>query len=198
ARERLDGYLARWPGDRRALFLAAQAARRSDACADAERLLTRFEEVSGPTDGSRLEWVLLGAQQGDFCGEEEHLHAEIDRNRAQAPLILEGLAKGYSHYRWPEALTALEQLFSQSPNHVPALRLRGKILDHERQTEAAEKDFRRAVELAPRNAAAQTTLAGLLCRLGHTREAIHHYELAAQHKPTDSTCLIGLARAFTD
>jgi tetratricopeptide (TPR) repeat protein len=198
ARDRLGGYLARWPSDKRALFLAVQAARRSDACADAEQLLTRFEEASGPTDGSRLEWVLLGAQQGDFCGEEDHLHDEIDRNRARAPLILEALAKGYSHYRWPEALAALEQLFRQSPNHVPALLLRGKILDHERQSEAAEKDFRRAVELAPQNPAAQTTLAGLLYRLGHTREALHHYELAAQTAPADSTRFLGLARALTD
>src|SRR5262249_9853226 len=70
---------ARRPNDERALLLAARAARRSGACADAERFLGVFEARAGPTDASRLEWVLLGVQQGDFAGEEGRLQAAVAR-----------------------------------------------------------------------------------------------------------------------
>src|SRR5262245_34612935 len=73
ARARLDRYLARRPGEPRALLLAAEAARRSGACADAERFLTSYEERSGPTAESRLEWDLLGVQQGDLTDKEDRL-----------------------------------------------------------------------------------------------------------------------------
>jgi hypothetical protein len=92
---RLHRYLARWPDDQRALFLAAQAARRCDACAEAERFLAAFEEKTGPTNASRLEGVLLGAQQGDFAGEEDNLWSAVERNHSEGPAILFALAKGY-------------------------------------------------------------------------------------------------------
>jgi hypothetical protein len=71
------------PGSGRAHLLAARAARRADACADAERLLTAYEQACGPTPASRLEWALLGAQQGDFAGEEERLRAEVAAQHQQ-------------------------------------------------------------------------------------------------------------------
>src|SRR5262245_2581001 len=80
ARTRLDRYLTHRPNDPRALLLAARAARRGDACADAERFLTAYEERSGATPESRLEWVLLGVQQGDFADNEDRLRANVDRN----------------------------------------------------------------------------------------------------------------------
>jgi tetratricopeptide (TPR) repeat protein len=199
ARVHLERCLDRWPKDERVLFLAAQAARRSDACADAERLLTAFEETAGTTDASRLEWVLLGVQQGDFAGEEDRLKSAVSRNDPDAPEIVEALAKGYYvAYRWPEATVTLDWLLQQSRGHVPALLLRGTVLDRQRRTDAAEKDFRRAVDLAPENAATHTALAGLLTRLGHTREAIYHYELAQRYRKADPAIRLGMARAFTD
>src|SRR5262245_57625005 len=111
ARASLDRYLARRPHDPRALFLAAQAARRSDACADAERFLTAFEQPSGRTDASSLEWLLLGAQQGDFGDQEETLRSAVSRNRPESPAILEALAKGYHvTFRSRDALEAVSLL----------------------------------------------------------------------------------------
>jgi Tfp pilus assembly protein PilF len=199
ARARLDRYLARWPGDKQALWLAAQAARRSDACADAERFLTAFEKASGATDASRLEWALLGAQQGDFAGQEEHLRSLAEHRDPSAPAILEALAKGYSVcYRWPEATAALDRLLEVSPGHVPALLLRGTIADHQRRADAAEEDFRKAVELAPDSAAAHSALAGFLQRSGYPREAIYQFALALRTRPDDPAALLGEARALLD
>jgi Tfp pilus assembly protein PilF len=199
ARARLECYLARWPGGERPLFLAARAARRSGACGEAERFLADYERQIGPTPASRLEWVLLGAQQGDFAGEEDRLVSDAGRNPADAPAILEALAKGYAvAYRRPEAIAAAGRLLERDPGHVTALLVRGAVYDSLRQAEPAEKDFRRAVELAPGRADAQTALAGLLNRGGHTREAVRHYELALRGRPGDPAALVGLARALTD
>jgi Tfp pilus assembly protein PilF len=199
ARADLDCYLARWPGDEQALLLAARAARRSDACADAERLLTEHEQAFKPSDASRLEWALLGAQQGDLGGDEDRLKSYVDRNHPDTLAILEALAKGYVvSYRRQEAILTLNRLLDHSPDHVPALLLRGKVYDSLRKADEAEQDVRRAVEHAPESAAAQSALAGLLNRGGHTREAIYHYELAQRSRPADSATLLELARAFTD
>jgi Tfp pilus assembly protein PilF len=199
ARARLERYLARWPSDQKALFLAAQAARRCDACAEAERFLSAFEKKSGPTEASRLEWALLGAQQGDFAGEEDKLRSAVDRNHPESPAILLALAKGYFvAYRRKDAIAALSRLLDRNPGHVPALLLRGTVFDSLRQLEAAEEDFRRAVGLAPENALAHAALAGLLNRLGHGREAIYHYEMAQRFGLADPPTRLGLARALTD
>jgi predicted Zn-dependent protease len=199
ARSCLDRCLARWPDEPRALLLAARAARRSDACADAERFLAAFENVSGPTPASRLEWALLGAQQGDLIGVEQRLQALVSQDGPEAPEVVEALAKGYAvTFRTPEALVLLHWLLDRSPDHVPALLLRGKLLDYQRQSDAAAEDLRRAVELAPDNPAAHAELAGVLNHLGRTREAIYHYELARRSRPADPAVLLGLARALAD
>src|SRR5687767_4218498 len=63
----LVGYLVLRPGKEQTLLDAARVSRQAGDCAEAERLLTELEQVFGPTDASRLEWRLLGAQQGDFA-----------------------------------------------------------------------------------------------------------------------------------
>jgi tetratricopeptide (TPR) repeat protein len=199
ARAHLGPCLDRWPKDPRVLFLAVQAARGCDACADAERFLVAYEEAAGSTEDSRFEWLLVGVQQGDFGGAENRLLAAVARHHPQTPAILEALVKGYlAARRKPDAMTVLDRLLKLSPDHVPALLMRGEIVDSLRQSDAAEKDFRRAVELAPDSAAAHAALAGLLERQGHTREAIYHYELALQLGPADPATLLGLARALSD
>jgi Tfp pilus assembly protein PilF len=199
ARAGLDRHLARWPGDGRALLLAARAARRSDACADAERFLVAFEQAHEQTDASRLEWALLGVQQGDFGRDEERLRSYVERNHPDTTEILEALAKGYAvTYRRPEALLALGRLLDGSPGHVDALLLRGKVFESLRKTDEAEADFRQAVDRAPGNPLAHAALAGLLNRRGYTREAIYHFTWAQRSRAGDPATLLGLARAYAD
>jgi Tfp pilus assembly protein PilF len=199
ARALLDRSLARRPNDSRALLLAAQAARRCDDYADAERYLTAAERASGQTPATRLEWLLLGVQQGDLAAEDERLRSEVFRNGQDAPLMLEAMAKGYYvGFRTADALTALDQLLLRVPEHPLAYLWRGKAEERSRKLDEAERNYRRAVELAPNNADAQTGLAGALSRRGHTREAIQHYETALGIRPGDPATLIGLARALTD
>jgi tetratricopeptide (TPR) repeat protein len=199
ARGHLDRYLARRPHYDRALLLAARAARRADACADAERFLSAYEDEAGPSDASRLEWTLLGAQQGDFAGEEERLQTALVNNHPDSEAIMEAAAKGCAaNFRWPEAITILDGLLARNPGHVPALVLRGTVQDRMQPSEKSEEDFRRAVSLAPGSAAAHAALAGLLNRRGFTREAVAHYEFALRTRPADPAILLGLARAHAD
>jgi tetratricopeptide (TPR) repeat protein len=198
ARAYLDRYLTRWPRDE-VLLLGARVARLSDACADAERFITAFEETFGPTAASRLEWALLGAQQGDLAGVEDRLRSHVAHSHPDSTAILEALARGYLVcHRWPQALEALNRLIDRSPNHVRGLLWRGTTLERLRRMEAAEEDCRRVADLEPQSAADRTVLGDLLNRLGHTREAIAHYEAVLASRPADRTALLGLARACID
>jgi predicted Zn-dependent protease len=160
------------------------------------------EDKSGPTDASRLEWLLLGVQQGDFAAAEIELRSMVAAAHPDSPAILEALAKGYAKaYRWPEALQALNPLIEYGEAPPAALLLRGEIARRTRGPagiEAAEADFRRAVARAPDSAAAHAALAGILNQRGYTREAIRHYELARRARPANAATLLGLARALTD
>jgi tetratricopeptide (TPR) repeat protein len=199
ARIRLDRFLAGRPNDYRGLILAAQAARRSDSCADAERFLSSFELRYDPTDASQLEWTLLGVQQGDLAGDEDRLRAAVSLKHPESAAMLEALAKGYVvAYRLPDALATVTALLDQIPDHAPGLLLRGDVLDRRRKTDEAELDYRRAVDAAPESAAAHVALAGLLSRTGRTREAIYHYQIAQRFRPADRAARLGLARAFCD
>lgn len=197
ARVALGRFLESSPNDRRALLLAAQAARRGGAHGEAERLLGRAE-AAGATEASGQEWMLLGVQQGDFAEVESRLRAAVEQKTADVN-TLEALAKGYdAMYRWPEATLVLDQLIQRSPDHVPALVLRGTIHQRLRQTEAAEQDFREAVKRAPKSAAAHAGLGQLLCALGRTTDAIHHFETALRIDADNASALLGLARALLD
>ena len=191
--------LAAKPDNPQALFLAARAARRCDDYAAAERHLAAFEKVSGTTEASRLEWSLLGVQQGDFGDDEERLRTALGRQHPEEGVILEAIAKGLAAaHRFPEAMAVLDRLLKRDPDHVLALVLHAAIAERFRRASDAEEDLRRAVNSAPDNATAQAAFAGWLNQHGHTREAIAHFELAETLQPADAATRIGLARALAD
>jgi tetratricopeptide (TPR) repeat protein len=197
ARKLIEGNYPQVESEQKFL-LAARVARRSDDCAGAEHLLALREDKFGKTKAGFQEWILLGVQQGDFGELETPLLESIGQPNRDTPLVLEALAKGYHAAQRPEAVPVLQRLLESEPDHVPALLLRGEILDTARQTEMAEKDFRLAVDLAPNNVSAQIALAGLLSRAGRTREALDHYELALAQEPENARALLGIARALCD
>jgi tetratricopeptide (TPR) repeat protein len=199
AQGRLAQSLRLWPWNARAQLLAAQTARRRDAHAEAERLLTAYERQQGVTAASELEWLLLGVQQGECAVQEDALKDRVDREDPAAPLILEALAKGYLRtYRWSSMMGCLDQLLQQQPGHVPALILRARGWEGLRRLERAREDYHRALELAPDAAAARLGLADILSRLGHVQEARDHYEFVRQRQPHDPAVLLGLARCRFD
>lgn len=199
ARTHLERRLSLRPKDGRALLLAAQTARRLEDAASAERLLTAFEEGHGATQESRFEWLLLGVQQGDLANHERQLQLAVEQGQADSVLILEALARGYGKLmRWSSMASCLDMLVEREPRHALALVLRGETWARLNQPEKAIEDCERAVSLAPKDAVAQRALADLLCRLGETRRALYHFEIAHRLKPGDPAILLGLARCHFD
>jgi tetratricopeptide (TPR) repeat protein len=199
AREHLEQTLPKWPGNSRALFLAAKTARRLDDCALAERRLGEYEQRRGVTEESRLEWLLLGVQQGDLGGQDSHLESLVQANAPATPLILEALAKGSMHVaRWNRMISCLDMLLKREPANVPALILRGKGWQGLHNPERALKDYERAVDLDPASREGRLHVADTLQRLGQVRLAAAHYEHLRQRHPLDPAVLLGLARCRFD
>jgi tetratricopeptide (TPR) repeat protein len=199
AREHLEQSLGKWPGNSRALFLAAQTARRLDDCAEAERRLAEYEHRQGVTEEGRLEWLLLGIQQGDLGGQDSRLESLVQANDPATPLLLEALAKGFMNVaRWNRMISCLDMLLKREPTNAPALVLRGKAWEGLHNPERALQDYERAVDLDPASREARLRLADTLQRLGRVREAVAHFELLLQCRPGDSAVLLGLARCRFD
>jgi tetratricopeptide (TPR) repeat protein len=199
ARRHLERSRKVWPWNERAQFLAARTARRLDDCATAERLLTAYEQSHGSDAETRLEWQLLGVQQGDLADSERELRLRVRDNSPDANLILEALTKGYLNtFQWSDAMACLDLLLERQPAHAPALVLRARALDALRWPERALEAYRKAVDLTPESVVARLGLADALNRLGHAREAIYHYEILRQRRPDDLAVLLGLARCRFD
>jgi tetratricopeptide (TPR) repeat protein len=176
------------------LFLAAQTARRLDDCARAERLLTDYERRQGVTEESKLEWLLLGLQQGDLAGQVRYLQSLVDAEHPAAPLILEALAKGFLNVsRGSEMLICVNRLLKSEPANAPALILRGQGWEGLHQPERALEDFERAVELMPSSREGRLHLAEALERVGRVREALANWEILRQTEPGSPAVLLGLA-----
>jgi tetratricopeptide (TPR) repeat protein len=199
ASEHLRQSLAWLPGNTRILFLEAQTARRLGACAEAEKRLLEYQRRQGTTEESRLEWLLLGVQQGDLGGHVRELQSVVDAEHPAAPLILEALAKGFLNVsRGSEMLTCLNRLLEHEPRNTLALALRGKGWEELHNPERALQDHERAVELDPVSYQARLGLADTLQRLGRIREAIAHYEILRQQQPRNPDVLLGLERCRFD
>lgn len=199
ARHHFGRSLSLWARNARASLRAAQAARRQDAHAEAERLLTECERRHGATPATELEWLLLGVQQGDYAGHETFLQSAADQEHPDALLILEALAKGYMNtYRWSSMVGSLDRMLERQPGHLPALVLRGKGWEGLRRLDNARKDYERALALSPEAGEARLGLAEILTRLGYIRDALHHYEVLRQQQPENSAMLLGLARCWFD
>src|SRR5438132_3392031 len=181
ARDHFKRSLAKWPRNSHVVFLAARTVRRLDNCAEAERLLTDHERRQGETDEGRLEWLLLGVQQGDFDGHVQYLQSLVDAKHLDTPLIQEALAKGFmSVSRWSSMLPHLNGLLQREPTNARALLLRGKRWEAIHDPERALEDYECVVDLVPTCREGRLRLAQALQQLGRVREAVAHYELLRQ------------------
>ncbi len=199
ARRHLKRCLQVWPGSVEVRLLAAQAARRLDLDEEAEWHLTACEQRQGVTAATALEWSLLRAQRGELADVEGPLRDMVQHDHADSLLILEALAKGYRNtFRPEDVVDALDLLLQRQPDHLIGLRLRGQALEGLDVHDEARRDFQRAVDLDPDSVDTRLSLADCLARLGHTREAVAHYEYLRQRPPGSPEPILGLARCRHD
>jgi tetratricopeptide (TPR) repeat protein len=200
AQRHLDLCLKVRPGSTAVRLLAAQTARRRDAYSEAEQHLAACQQLEGMTAAVALERLLLTAQQGDLDGVEGLLKARTGADDADAVLVLEALAKGYSNCYWNvQALVCLNILLERQPQHPQALLMRARLWEDRARNGEAERDndalrdYGKALELNP-TFAARMGLAGALYRLGRPWEAMIEYERLCPLQPANPELLLGLAR----
>jgi tetratricopeptide (TPR) repeat protein len=183
-----------WPNDPDTLLFAARAARRAHGYAEAERLLEKYEQARGLDDALTLEQLLLSAERrvdrvADLCWHY------VEQGHPDAPLILEALTRGYlRQYRLAEARRCLNYWLEKQPDSAQALCLEGLFhLDYEHARTAAEKSYRRALEVDPDHEEARLGLAVALIDARNVAEAAEHLERLRQSQPDNLPVQVGLA-----
>jgi tetratricopeptide (TPR) repeat protein len=130
--------------------------------------------ASGETD-PWLDRALRGASRALQAGDVEHALELAQRAAQHAPdhpavQHLIGLA-ALRLQRWPLARAAFDSALTSGIDSTEALRGRGYAAERMGDPAAAERDFRRALTLAPRDPATLSLLAGLLLDLDRGAEA---------------------------
>jgi type IV pilus assembly protein PilF len=90
---------------------------------------------------------------------------------------------GFAYLHQGDAVTAKQKLLlalQQAPHYPAPWYAMGYFLQRQGDSQAADHYYRRAVDLAPQNGAAQNNYGVFLCRTGHYREAVKHLLLAAR------------------
>ena len=182
------------PADIQTHFLLARTARRGGAFDDAEHHLELCKELRGTSPAIDLEEQLLRVQQGDMGGMERALRKRAEQDSPETPLILEALAQGYlANYDISPAMTCIERLLKDQPNHIKALLLHGQTLEQIGRAEEAEADYRRVLEIDPNELLARASVGDVMLKFNRPREALEQFEFLARRRPDDPQAQLGLA-----
>jgi tetratricopeptide (TPR) repeat protein len=189
-----------WRWSASTYLAAGRTARRAGLYLEVEQHLAEAGKLQGGAPAHwfplALESLLLRAQTGDVGEVEEVLWGYVRRDTAEAPLVLEALARGYVRVlRLGTALRCLRMLLEREPDHVGALVMRGWIREGGGEPEEASKDYRRALELDPEREDARLGLARILVR-DRPQEACAHFEFLIARQPGNVEALEGLAEAY--
>ncbi|MBI2806489.1 MAG: tetratricopeptide repeat protein [Planctomycetes bacterium] len=201
ARAHLQQYLRLWPRSATAHLLFARASRRAGKFAEAEHHLDECRKWASPELGEEIafEWALLHAAVGDLSAVEETLQARLLSRPLDAPLIWEALAEGYRrNYRMPEALKCLDTWLYFDPDNAHAYFLRGELHRQVGAVNRAREEYRRVVELDPKQSEAREYLARCLVQVGRYQEAAEHLEILLRQRPGDARLRTLLARSRHD
>jgi tetratricopeptide (TPR) repeat protein len=173
---------------------AAQAARRDDRYSDAERHLAACWQLPGLSAAWELEDQLVSLQQGNLT-DEEAWAARTRPSNTDGILVLEALAKGnLVVFQWNEAREYADAILQREPRHARALWLRGRTWVKLQQEPQALDDFQQALDSEPDASEIRLSLADLLLKLGHVREADAHYRRLLAELPGEERVVLALAR----
>jgi tetratricopeptide (TPR) repeat protein len=179
-------------------LLASRVARLRGAYADAERHLTRCEQVGGMSEPLQVEWLLLRCQRGEVDELAPGLLAAVDRHHPESVVILEALASVYMQQtRYLEALHCLDRWVELAPDSVCAHDWRGWVGNQLDQRGQAISDYERVLELQPDRSVVRLRLAEILIESSRHDEAVPHLERLRQEQPNNPDVLVDLARCWT-
>lgn len=180
-------------------FRAARAARRAGRFADAKRLLAEAERRSHPAELIELERDLTLVQQGVIGTADARLRATVGPHHADAPLVLEALARGYLiAERWADARQACDMWRGLEPNHPWPWHWDGLIAENLSQPDLAWAAQRRALELDPNDPAVRLAVARVALARRNPAEALPHLEWVLARTPDSADAQLGLAQCHIE
>lgn len=121
----------------------------------------------------------------------------LRRTRGESGEIA-ALRRAIAHHRKPDArraLAGIDALIAGRPNDAFYHELKGQFLLESRNPGAAVQSFRRAAQLAPREALIQAGLGRALLAAGQDRDALRVLSTARSNAPSDPRLLRDLATA---
>ncbi len=184
-----------WPRDPETLLLAARAARRRRAFADAEQYQERYLACVGEDDDLTLEGLLLRAELGELDEVRLALEKLVDQGHPATGLILEAQARGYlRQFRLVDAMERLRRWQQRDPDNAQIAYLRGQVFDRSVNLHEAIASYRRALKADPEHDDARRMLAGHLLDLAQGREALPHLTYLVRRYPDDLPLRVLLAR----
>ena len=91
---------------------------------------------------------------------------------------------GSLYFQAGQIIYALEELYlalDADPNYMQAYNVRGLVHAHMREKGLAEKDFSRALSLAPNDPSVNNNYGWFLCETGRPKEALKYFNLAVKN-----------------
>lgn len=191
------------PGDARLAGARAEVLERAGRAAEAAEVLDRAaaeRDQDGDGDGA----AALFARQGEVwvrAGRAPAALAALDRALAAhpraAPILFARAAALAAAGRGEEGIAALRALVALEPGHAAGLAaLALALAERPERLGEAEEVARRAVAVAPRQAAPQAALGRVLLARGEAAAAIPALEGALATAPGDAEVLAALGDAF--
>jgi len=174
-----------WPNSARVHLLAARAARLQRDFAGAENHLNEGLKLDPQAKADiQLEFLLMRVQGGEEDDVAPDLLAYVDQKHPDSALILETLARAYLlKLRYGPALGALNRWIKEAPDAAQPYQLRGWVMERLDSSDAAFKDYQRAVELDPDHIGPRLQLTELYLDRANTTEALPHLNILRKQAP---------------
>ena len=187
--------LEAWPYNAEANFLMARTWRRAGSLSNSKVYLERAQALRWPKRQIDLERQLRRAQVGNVWDVEESLIELVNTQPAEEIIVLEALVAGFMETdRLIDVIALTNTWANRYPEDWLPLILRGnaELRLYGKSSDAA-RDFRRVLELKPRDVDAQLALAQVLTNKGDYLEAIPYYESCLSNESVNATdVLFGL------
>jgi tetratricopeptide (TPR) repeat protein len=192
----LDLCLLVWPRSIPVHVLAARAARlRGDFTAADAHLNRCLALHHGATEAVQVELLLMRVQRGEEDDVAPELLQRVDEGSPESALILETLARAYMYYlRYGLAYVYLSRWIDVEPDSAEPWRWRGWVLERMSDTDAATKDYQRALELDAGLVPVRLRVAQLFLDRSNPVEAEPHLELLSRQFPDRPDILASLGQ----
>ena len=189
---------ANWlgPSNARSIFLQARLDRKLGRFEQFAASIVRAEKGGVPKIKVQLENLLAVAQTGRMDEIESRLATLlIDQNHDAAEICEAYILSCLLNYRFAETKKILGLWQADYPDDPQPHFLRGRILEHETDYIGSEKEFRTAMKLQPRHAAAAFNLARVLTLQQKSAEARDMYLACARLLTYPNAAWVGIGRS---